>query len=671
MGPDRDRGFPQIHRRQLNFSDNKEQGMRLAVAFVIALGVLPLAGAAGQEDLYEKLSWEPPSKELLAQKYCPLDSAADAMVVQKETQFFFDFPALDVTVRRRVKIYTDQGLSHAEFKEDYGTGYKIMSIEAKSYDINGQVTELDKKDIHDEILFKSEKGDYERALKSFAIPNVSAGCVIDVTVKKSYLVRLTPPIFRFQEDIPVAFARFRMNTPTFLTYSYTITNRDLIDPKPYFHDKDFYCDARDVPAIEKEIYCLPKRNLVTDLWVNWKGVRIYGETIDLAGTWRDLLAPLKKEYRTSFESSKKAHKLADSLMEVTADTNSRIKLAYDVVRDRWDNYPLFGVHGPPYELNDLFKRKSLDPEEKATALWAVLKYMGVESEVVWVCSDNSDYSPMSDVPSLRMFDYALTWIPSDSLFLDPGDEGGKDGILDEALSERLMCRPMSDSILIAITPKIERTSGILIDLKLSLTESGAITGRGLVTYHGQDAIKARRIFCKRGTEESRSGLNRLLFRNDKDAVKSFALAPDSVQTPEMFQVTCDLDMEGFFDPTETDFDLAVFPGPTFETTTLDYNPPRKYPIYFDSKERYVYTVEWDFGDSYRPASTEGLNLAVNVTLLDYKLLTDYDSTQNILKVRRQYNRTQKLFQPRFTPSFERFLQESKKCDLSTIPVVKN
>jgi hypothetical protein len=652
--------------------------MRLPAILFIVLCVLPFAGAMGQDDesvKYEKLNWDPPSKELLEQKYCPLDSSADAMVVQKDMEFLFVEGNLNIITRRRVKIYTDNGLSYAEFKEYYDDWTYVKSIEACSYDANGNETELDSKDIHDEVLLKSEKGDVRFASKSFAVPNVTAGSVVDEIARIESRILVTPPVFTFQEDIPVGMARFTMNPKPsrYYTYhfTYSIANRELINPTPYMHEHNFVCEARDIPAIEKEAYPLPRRNLVTALWINVKGANILGDEFDFASSWDVYLKDYRKDFEKAFESSKKIGKLADSLMSANPDSSQWIRIAHNLVRDRWGNERLFAVGGAPSNMNDFLKRKALDPEDKAILLWGLLKHMGIESEVVWVCSDNSEYSPMAEVPSRRMFDAALTWVPSDSFFLNPGDPGGEVGILDEALSGRLMCRPMAEKDFISYTPEKDQASGIMIDLKLSPFENGSVTGTGKITYYSQDAIGARRIFRTKGSQESTSALDSLLFRNKEGAVKSFTIAPDSIQRPEMFQVTCDLQLEKFFDPTESDFDLAVYPGPTFEITTLDYNPPRKYPIYFDSKERYVYSAEWDFGDLFHPTNTEGLNLAVNVTLLDYKLLTDYDSTLNVLKVRRQYNRIQKLFQPRFTPSFERFLQDSKKCDLSTIPVVKN
>jgi hypothetical protein len=648
--------------------------MKSLFVLTITLALVTLSRAEDPAVPYEKLNWKEPSKELLLQKYCPIDSSADAMVVQKEMEFIFVAGDLNVISRKRIKIYTDRGLSYAQFKEYYDNGIDITSIDACSYDSSGLKTELDQKDVHIEIILKSEKGGFKWASKSFAVPNVTAGSVIDVIIRSVYLRSITPPVFRFHEDIPVGIARFIMNPKSSqyysYRYSYVITNRELIQPRTYTHDDDFICEAQNIPAIENELYTLPKRNLVTDLWINLKGFIYLGVEIDFASNWKVLLEGDCKSFKTAFDSSKKAHKLADSLMAVTNDPIDRINLAYNIVRDRWENVPLFGVSGAPTEINELMKQKSLDPEEKATVLWAVLKYMGIESEVVWVCSDKSYYTPMSEVPSRRMFDYALTWIPADSLFLDPGDAGGEVGALDEIFSERVMCRPMAQDSFISVTPKLEKNSGVMTSVKLALTENGSATGTAALIYYNQAAIEARRLFRKEGIADSKTALDHQLFREGKKGVKSFAVAPDSLQSPGVFNVSCDLELSDFFDPDEPDFELAIYPGPTFDTTTIDYNPPRKYPIYLRTISRNVYTVEWNLGSLYHPTDVAGLNQSVDMGLLTYKLLAEYDSTQGLLNIRRQDNRSRKLFDPQFSSSFEKYLKNAKKCDLSTISVVK-
>ena len=107
----------------------------------------------------EEFDWSKPSYELLQQTVCPLDSTADAMVVQKETQYTIihdrgHAPYLKVVSKERIKIYTEKGLTYAEHKEFYNDDIKIKSIKAYCYMPRGTAREVSKSDIHDEIWYE-------------------------------------------------------------------------------------------------------------------------------------------------------------------------------------------------------------------------------------------------------------------------------------------------------------------------------------------------------------------------------------------------------------------------------------------------------------------------------------------------------------------------------------
>ena len=58
----------------------------------------------------EQISWDKPSNELLRHSVYPMDSTADAMVVQKETGFSINIsgssdPYIYIVSRKRIKIY--------------------------------------------------------------------------------------------------------------------------------------------------------------------------------------------------------------------------------------------------------------------------------------------------------------------------------------------------------------------------------------------------------------------------------------------------------------------------------------------------------------------------------------------------------------------------------------
>jgi hypothetical protein len=652
-----------------------EDKMKSLFILIFITCLYSLVGAQGvspdsAEANYKELNWKEPPPELLSQKYCPNDSSADAMIVQKEMVFVYNYPYLDVVSHRRYKIYTERGLSYAQFSENEDPWTKILNIEAKCYDTTGKKTELSPKDIHEELLWKNQKTGIKFVSKTFAVPNASVGCVIDVYFKISNLGLITPPVFRYQEDIPIGIARFRMEAPSYLQYSYVFTNAPLINPLAYSHEHEFICEARDIPAVEDEKYRLPERNLVTDLWVYLKCFKDGLDIIWIADTWNTLLKDYTKDFENSYESSKIAKKLADSLLAITTDHKQLISLAYDTVKKRYGDMTLFRVSGPSDNINNMMKEKELDAEDKATVLWAVLKYLGIESEVVWVNSDNCRYTAISSVPSLRMFDSALLYIPGDTLYLDLGDPGARVGLIDEAYSERMMCRPMAKMDFISKTPKIDKLGSTVVDIKYSLSDDGIFEGQGIISLSNQSALEAKRVFGIKGFEDEKSFLNKMLFKTGCGEIDSFAVVDDSLQAPTQFAVNVWMKEKKSFEPDDPDFEMAIYPGPLFNITTIDDHPPRKYPIYFNAKRMTTYMVEWNFGNLYKPLNLEGLNLSTGNRIHDYKLLSEYDPSLNRLSVRRQYSRSTRIFDPDYAPDFEKFMQNIQKYDLSSIMVVK-
>jgi hypothetical protein len=321
-------------------------------------------------------------------------------------------------------------------------------------------------------------------------------------------------------------------------------------------------------------------------------------------------------------------------------------------------------------VNKSLEEDELSPDDKCALLCAFLKYLKIESEPVWVCSDNSTYGPMPNFPSIRQFDYTLTYIPSKDLYLDPVDPGGELGILDGSLSDRLMCRPMADSNHISTTPEFDEFSARQIKLNVTLTDENDLRGKGTVVFNNQAALDARRVYKFEGEEDNKSRINDILFRDYDDAVISYSIVPDSLLKPNQFQLDFEIEILDFIEDDQPEFELFFYPGPTITKIETDDNPPRKYPFYFQTKYLSVYDIEWNLGDRYIPLKTDSLSLETKKGLLSYQLLAEYDESANRLSVRRQYRRPQKMFRPNFVRAFENFRRNVRKCDLSDIIVVQ-
>jgi hypothetical protein len=632
---------------------------------------LALADKKHDEDIRRRLSpseWPPPSEEYLRQKFCPLDSTANSMVIYKEMKLYYNLPKLTVEEFKRIKIYTDDGLSYAQVKEIYGGDVVIDTIYGVCYGPDGQVSKLSLEDIFDETLIVNEKVELNIKSKSFVIPNVVPGCVIDYCIVKSSKKALSPPVFRFHEYIPVLDANFEMNSPG-LMVDYVVTNKELIYPKTDFKEGIFYFRADSIPAIKDEILRLPDRNLVSDLWIQFKDFWSYFTQSSQADKWGALAGIFNNEYEDAMSNTFRADKIADSLKTVAKDPMEQIKSAYEIVRDRWSNSDFPFIGGPKEDVNKLTKKRELDSESKALVLCAILRSLGRrDAEIIWVGSDKCEYSPVQKFPSLLMFDRALVYLESDSLYFDPADPGGELGVLDESLLERLACRPMAKKDYLINTPKTDKYCSKIINMKLNIGDNDEIFGDAAILFENQAAILARRDYREKGEMEMTAYLDSILFRNSVRGVKSFAVAEESNQTPDKFGLSCQIEIPEFFNGDNGELD--VYPGPTFKYTVLDEDGPRKYPVYFDSRDFDVYSVEWNLGERYAPVKIESLNSNIDGTVMRLTSMAEYDSLAHLLSFRRQYKMTQRMVRPELVSILNNFFQGAQKCDLTTITLEK-
>ncbi len=619
------------------------------------------------------LLYEAPSKELLDEKFCPLDSTANAMVERNSVNYVVRKGVMKLQVFRRIKIYTEAGLSYAQYEELYDQNKIIDTLGAICFTPQGTQFALSEKDIIDETVIKDlGSGRYLKS-KKFAIPGVTPGCVINIISKCHFIGQIEPPVFRFQEDIPVENAYYSFGFPENLKYSYIVTNENFLTRfKRFGYEISFDCIAEDIAAIEEEPNRPPDRFMSTDVWVHFTGVEVNKEVIDLSETWKEYLKPIRQSYSKAFDGSRKAKIIADSLLTLTNEHNLLIKFAINIVRDRWGNDPLYYMHSAGSDdINKIMGRENLDPVEKSLVLCAILKNLKIESEIVWACSEKCKYTPVKDFPSYIIFDHALAYIPEDSLLLDPSDPGGDVGILDEDYSDRIMCRPMATSNIISMTPKFGEFSSKMIDLTFTAIDENTFTGQGSVKFYNQDAIEARRLFRKEGEVARKKALNNMLFRDGKDIVTSLKEAPDSLLSPKIYQLDFEVKLSDFNPDENTSLDFSPYPGPSFDNTTVDYNPPRQYPFYFDySKVWDIYNIKWSFGKFFHPIKTDSLSFKLDNILVVYSYLTDYNKENNEFTVRREYKRIQKSFRPDFATAYERFLQSSKKCDMTPLVLEK-
>lgn len=155
----------------------------------------------------------------------PIDKDANAMVLCEFGTIRFDLDDEGSIITKfyyhtRIKVFNKDGLNQGNITIPYYVGgtdskEKITSIKAASYHLEkGKVvsSKFSPKDIHHEQVTKTVH------TKSFAIPNIKEGSVIEYTyqIKSDFITNLRS--WDFQEEIPVKWSEYRVSIPKNFDY---------------------------------------------------------------------------------------------------------------------------------------------------------------------------------------------------------------------------------------------------------------------------------------------------------------------------------------------------------------------------------------------------------------------------------------------------------------------
>jgi len=231
----------------------------------LALCLLPAVMAVGAraED------WKPVDPSLLALKEPQVEKDADAEAV------FWEIRVADEVnenfaraVRRhyvRVKIFTAQG-KEDQGKVDlvYSSRAFISDIEARTIRPDGQILALKKDDIHERVVFKKRRG-VEVNAKSFALPGVEPGAVVEYRWKESYQDQISSyASLLLQRETPTWLVKLSIKPLSGWYFPFPMRAQTFNAPNPTWakDDTGFYTTSFEkIPAFKEEPYMPPENEV--------------------------------------------------------------------------------------------------------------------------------------------------------------------------------------------------------------------------------------------------------------------------------------------------------------------------------------------------------------------------------------------------------------------------
>ena len=282
-----------------------------------SLYVLILAAAA-----LPAVNWRPVERSHLQIQQPKIDPEADAETlfweVWVEDKMQGSMPQQIVTEYLRMKIFTDRGV------EEYSTvdiasadrDKRITNVRARTIKPDGTIVELERNDVFERDVVKA--GDVKVRMKSFSLPNVEAGDIIEyqwmvfednswTQYERLYVQRETPAWEVRYHVLPSEYAArigYRMRTQNFNV------QHGGFEQEPLGH---FGFAVHDMPALKDEPY-MPPQDQVRG-WI----LLFYSPKIDLDHEkfWKDTGKDLAREFGGYLDTGgavkKKAAELTASL----------------------------------------------------------------------------------------------------------------------------------------------------------------------------------------------------------------------------------------------------------------------------------------------------------------------------------------------------------------------
>jgi len=152
----------------------------------------------------------------------PQDTSVSAIVIGEWGYNTFSAVSGSFEYHIRIKIIKESAFNKAEVKISYPRDGGISKIKGMTYNYeNGTIT---KSKLSNDNIFDT-KSDDNTYIKSFALPNVKIGSVIEYSYKVD---GSRPHTWHFQQDIPVLKSEFDLEVPEYINYNFACQNCEKV-----------------------------------------------------------------------------------------------------------------------------------------------------------------------------------------------------------------------------------------------------------------------------------------------------------------------------------------------------------------------------------------------------------------------------------------------------------
>jgi len=308
----------------------------------------------------------------------------------------------------RYKIFSERGNRYASLSIPYREGYQQAKILfANTIKPNGRIIPLDVKDIHDSSKYAGFEFYTDIKQRSFTMPAVENGCVVEFAYEVRNLKPLIPfdyfTTFFCQALIPMEEDILEVVLPVNTELKYKKFNTTINPRIIQSGDKKTYIFTN---IKQKEIIPEPRMPHLTDtdtfpqfsVWTlgSW-------ETIS---RWYISLVKEQMQFDGELET------FTRQLVKDKKNDEEKIKAIFNFVSQkiRYVAVLLGPYTHKPHAAREIFKKRYGDCKDKTTLLIMMLKIAGIEGLPVLVPAHGESFD--ESMPSLEAFNHVITMVPS-------------------------------------------------------------------------------------------------------------------------------------------------------------------------------------------------------------------------------------------------------------------
>lgn len=416
--------------------------MRYLLLFSIAI-FIAIHPAFAQE--YSK-KWGKLTQKEADLKVYKKDPEAEAVVLYDigESIFIDTEGGYDIqfTRTKRIKILNRSGIKHAEitlpyFVDGYGKTERYRTIEAVSYNIeDGRLvkTPLDESTIYEEIISDRWKA------KTFVVPNVREGTIIEYRSVLQTPFHFNLPDWAFQDVIPTIYSKYTVKMIPFYEYiflaqgisRFTYQNSETEEGVgrtyqgfKFQHYVHTYV-LENVAAFKDEAYMTSVNDYLIKMDFQLaKYNSPSGSTSEIMTTWEDLNKSLIRHGNFG-KYIKKSSKYAEQILEEelalsNLDEANKAKEIVNYVKSTfsWNGYNSKYASKTPKELSN---QKTGNAADINLFLIALLETAGIQVQPVIISTRNHG-KISTDYPFSHFFNYVILSINIDgNTFLSDGTD---------------------------------------------------------------------------------------------------------------------------------------------------------------------------------------------------------------------------------------------------------